>query len=123
MKKRIYVYGTLRQGGLTVDIPGKMYNIGWFPGVRLGGDTTFKAEMIEASPSEIANLDTYEGFNPNNHNGSLYIRTPIFEGTPEEGEIYVYNRPLNEDRFIEHGDWLKHTGQAQGTASGLGMEG
>lgn len=125
-KRIIYTYGTLLPpDGEYVSIPGKMYNLGWFPGVKLidhSDGPWFKAKAIEATPSEIEKLDSYEGYFEDRPEQSLYIRTPIFEGTPLEGEIYVYNRPVSEENRIEHGDWLKFTGQSQGANAGLGME-
>jgi gamma-glutamylcyclotransferase (GGCT)/AIG2-like uncharacterized protein YtfP len=104
---KLFVYGTLRPGtGETVEIPGSMYDLGWFPGVKLGGpgcNSSFRAEIIEVSDYKLKSLDSYEGFRPDDLDGSLYLRVPY-----EDGWVYVYNKDVEAKTFIPGGDWLSH---------------
>lgn len=111
----LYVYGTLRTGkGPTVRIPGVMYDLGWFPGVKLDRSTnigpTFVAERTEVGDKELELFDKYEGYRPDDPEGSLYVRVPIFEREAEyfRGWIYEYNRPVPDNSVIEGGDWGRH---------------
>lgn len=104
----LYVYGTLRTGkGPTVRIPGVMYDLGWFPGVKLDRSTnvgpTFVAERIEVSDDRLKRFDKYEGYRPDDPEGSLYVRVPVLDGW-----IYEYNRPVAGNLVIEDGDWLRY---------------
>lgn len=113
-KHKIAVYGTLRPNkGNLVTIPGKIFNIGWFPGLIMddSGDTV-QGEWIEADDQRLKELDSYEGYNENRPDQSLYVREKF-----QDGWIYVYNRPIGNQPFISSGDWLKHTKQAQGVAA------
>ena len=113
MKNIIYVYGTLRPGGTeTFQIPGKMYAVSWFPGIILlpeGGpeDSYVTCERIEVS--DLAHVDAYEGFYPDDLRSSLYIRKPIFDGW-----IYEYNYPVSQRDLIPSGDWLVYKNEERG---------
>lgn len=102
MAETIYVYGTLRPGEPgTVQIPGKLYDLGWFPGIILGGDTFVTCERIEVE--DLDAVDAYEGYNPKFTIESLYIRRPILDGW-----IYEYNKGVEGRRVINSGDWLSY---------------
>ena len=114
-KHKIAVYGTLRPAaGEAVDIPGKIYDLGWFPGLVMdNSDTVVKGTWIEVDDVRLAKLDRYEGYNEDRPESSLYLRKP-FQG----GWVYVYNRSIVDlGDFIESGDWLAHTKQEQGVAA------
>lgn len=109
----IYVYGTLRPGGEdTVQVPGQLFNLGWYPGAKLGGESTFTCERVEVD--SLDRFDLFESYDENNHSRSLYIRRPY-----EDGWIYEYNFRTSLDNLIESGDWLEHTGQKKGARSDL----
>lgn len=120
LKHKIYVYGTLRPGtGETVDVPGLLYDLGWFPGAQslldYGPDydgPTFKCEVIEVDDKELRRLDYYEGYNPDNPYASLYVRKPYLDGY-----IYIYNGSFGGRTRIESGDWLSYKGQSKGVAA------
>lgn len=108
--KVLYVYGTLRPNeSEPVPIPGYIYDLGWFPGVTLlSPDKTssvFYAERIEVTEERLSRLDDYEGYYPDNPEGSLYLRVPYLDG-----EIYVYADQSRLDSLvpIEGGDWIKY---------------
>ena len=107
MAETIYVYGTLRpdeqspDGSGTVQIPGTLYDLGWFPGIILGGENFVTCERIEVE--DLDAVDAYEGYNPKFTIESLYIRRPILDGW-----IYEYNKSTEDKRLIHSGDWLKY---------------
>lgn len=112
---KVYVYGTLRPGSdETVEVPGTLYNLGWFPGIDLtdtsGGPVT--CEVLEVDDERLASLDRYEGYYEDDLEGSLYLRVP-YNG----GWIYTYNRSFDSFKVIEGGDWLASTGQEKGVAA------
>lgn len=113
----LYVYGTLRPGNKenTLRIPGRMFDLGWFPGVVLLPDdfgVTFLAERVEIPKSRLKDIDRYEGYLPGNREDSLYVREPF-----RDGFIYVYNRSLEGCPEVSEGDWLKHTQESSGVSA------
>lgn len=101
MSNILFTYGTLRPGSAaTVIIPGKIYDLGWFPGLIMG-EGEVVAEKIEVKDWD--RVDRYEGYNPDDHEGSLYIRQPFLGGF-----VYVYNRAVREDKLVKGGDWLAY---------------
>lgn len=118
----LFVYGTLRtgqgqslatfQGGARlVDkdrINGKIYNMGWYPGLVEPQSGVFKPKdpavvgEVFALPNAWLGkqLDQYEGF-PN-----LYNRCVV---TTEQGYdvwVYTYNHAVAESFLIPSGDWM-----------------
>lgn len=102
---KVYVYGTLRPNrGDTVFIPGKMYDLGWFPGVLLEPEDSpnkVVAEVLRVDDGRLAELDRYEGYRPHDHEHSLYIRRSF-----RDGWIYEYNQRVDNRVLIESGDWI-----------------
>ena len=107
---KVLVYGTLRPGhgahrifsnprdlGIRL-IPGTMYDLGHFPGVKLGGPRRFVANLIECDDNCLDRLDGYEGV------PHLYTRQTI--NLEEEGLAYIYeiNGPARWP-IVEIGDW------------------
>lgn len=121
MKKHIiYAYGTLRPGIFeTVEVPGVLYNLGWYPGAKLGEGhgkpgvpgPTFTCEKIEVESLDA--VDKYEGYSEKYPEQSLYIRRPY-----KDGWIYEYNGEVNPLRAIESGDWLDYTKEKRGQNAG-----
>lgn len=110
----LYVYGTLRPGGEdTVRIPGKLYDLGWFPGLKLEWESedTVVCERIEVD--DWGAVDRYEGYNPDHSDTSLYIRRPYMDGY-----IYEYNQQFNPVKRVMSGDWLDYTKDEKGINGG-----
>jgi len=117
-KHKIYVYGTLRPGGTdTVKVPGKLFNLGWFPGAMLlapDAGSEFTAEIIEVDDAGRKRLDSYEGYDESSPATSLYLRVPYLEG-----EIYVYNNSLSDYPLVEGQDWLAAQKSKAGSAASM----
>lgn len=121
---RVLVYGTLRPGiHPVVEVPGKMYNTGWYPGVVLDANSeeTFTAECVEVADDVLRGLDRYEGYDERDPEGSLFRRVQLEGVGPElDGAfIYVYNLDVDNLEPVPGGDWLTHTGKKSGSNSRL----
>jgi hypothetical protein len=68
---------------------------------------TFLAERIEIQTPD--QFDRYEGYDPNDPDGSLYIRRPY-----EDGWIYEFNRHPPPDKVVQSGDWLAYKRERDG---------
>jgi gamma-glutamylcyclotransferase (GGCT)/AIG2-like uncharacterized protein YtfP len=108
-KHVIYVYGTLRKGGaVTHLVPGELYDLGWYPGIKMLPPDAHKwvvTERIEVDDQRLVELDIYEGCNHGDltNQSNLYNRVPYLDGW-----IYVYNQPLDKRPIIESGDWKEY---------------
>lgn len=104
-KHQVLVYGTLRPFTNTniVRIPGHLYDLGSFPGLKLDNSsgTMVTCEVIEATDEELERLDLYEGYRPSDPDNSLYIRRKLDWGP----FIYEYNGYVSEDTIVPSGDW------------------
>lgn len=121
---RVLVYGTLRPGiHPVVEVPGKMYSTGWYPGVVLDAtsEETFTAECVEVADDVLRGLDRYEGYDERDPEGSLFRRVQLEGVNPElDGAfIYVYNLDVDNLEPVAGGDWLTHTGKESGSNSRL----
>lgn len=125
----IFTYGTLRKGqgpylrfGLdkacnyvkTTTIPGLMYTMGAYPGIKLLSD--FKdpplivGDLFEITDEYIVRrLDGYEGCDERNTDDGLYRRVLARTTCGTETWIYEINGEQSEKRLIESGNWLVHT--------------
>lgn len=121
--RRLFVYGTLREGaanpatgygakylGPDKIVGAKMFDLGSFPGVRLTGneDDVVHGDVFEVPSATLARLDAYEGYSPSQPDNSLYVRV---EGvnTEDHGDVavYEYNGSVPDQYFIASGDWFK----------------
>lgn len=110
---KLFVYGTLKQGRshytggkeFSPDtIKGKMYNVGAFPAVVLGGESVVHGEVIEVDDSELAQMDRYEGYQEGDDN-SLYKRISITTLSGEECFVYEFNKSTIGMPVIDSGVW------------------
>lgn len=113
-KHKIYVYGTLmpNDGREKVLIPGLLYDLGWFPGIKFldhdAVNPVVVCEIIEVDNNRLKELDRYEGYHPDDEVNSLYIRRSY-----RDGWIYEYNNPCCTRDLIPSGDWLAHKSAKQ----------
>lgn len=121
---KIFVYGTLRRGSynhyLLEDSPfignGRtvngftMVNMGGFPGVISGGDTSIVGELYEVNKETLAQLDRLEG------HPDWYTRTPITitdeAGKEHAAELYLLPAFYLKNQHIETGDWMNRRAKA-----------
>lgn len=117
------VYGTLRPGEpeRVIRVKAKMFDLGWFPGIRLGGNEEIIGEVIEVTDdSMLASLDRYEGYCEEDPQASLYIRRQVvIDG--QAYWIYEYNDEPDESRLIESGNWLDFTNEERGLNAHLAV--
>jgi gamma-glutamylcyclotransferase (GGCT)/AIG2-like uncharacterized protein YtfP len=130
--RHLFVYGTLRRGEArdinrlspaprwvgTGSVTGRLFDLGSYPGLRLGGDEVVTGEVYAITPVLERLLDEIEEVWPT-PNGeydkrdttvSLEIETPVLDGGAaaeitclvyEASHSAVCGRPL-----IEGGDWV-----------------
>jgi gamma-glutamylcyclotransferase (GGCT)/AIG2-like uncharacterized protein YtfP len=130
MSKRILVYGSLRRAQAAhrflrntdfveeVRVPGyDLLALGWYPGIVPNPENKegFVGEVFELRDSDVetlANLDAYEGYNPDNEQGSLFLRREI-EVNGQPTLVYEYNgaRHVGFADKVVSGDWNKETGK------------
>lgn len=128
---KVFVYGTLLEGEgnhpliakhintkMDAIIPGKLYHLGGFPGVRDAGGITDRnsfvlGEVYEVDDDTLAALDRLEGCRDLiDTEGNLYNRVtvPAYTLTGQHYApvyVYEYNSTPSEDKLIEGGSW-KH---------------
>lgn len=123
----LFVYGTLRRGEaadlsqgraaygakfIEKDrINGEIYNLGWYPGVKLlpslppsslfdSSGPTVTGDVFRITDESITPiLDAYEGF------PSLYNRHKVETENGFIAWVYTYNGVPTPDRLIPAGDW------------------
>jgi gamma-glutamylcyclotransferase (GGCT)/AIG2-like uncharacterized protein YtfP len=124
--KKVLVYGTLRPGNAAFDIfdlaeqtnhigsvriPGSMYHLGGFPGVKLdGAEPGVVCDVLEIlNPDVMTSLDRYEGYHEDRPEHSLYLKREV--DTAEFGScmIYEYNNEIGGRPKMEDGDWNKRS--------------
>ncbi|MDQ4129567.1 MAG: gamma-glutamylcyclotransferase [Actinomycetota bacterium] len=100
-------------GGLRFErpcrIPGVLYDLGGYPALR-PGEGSVRGELYAIDdPPVLARLDAFEGFKPDDEEGSLYVRRSVaLLEPPEEAWVYVYNRDPSGRPAIASGDWRAH---------------
>lgn len=115
-KHKVYVYGTLRpnDGGPTFKIPGELYKLGRFPGIKFQPEKHNEgpfvvAECITVDDDGLEDLDYYEGHDPKNPERSLFRRVKYLDGF-----LYVFNRDLNSNaELLTSGDWVMEGGHTR----------
>lgn len=119
----VFVYGTLRRGehnDITklrprprfvgvARIAGTMYDLGAYPGVRLGGPSTVFGEVYEISPELEAVLDEIEAVYPQERDE--YVKRVIAVSAHErvlECILYEINLRFVRDKpVLPDGDWVR----------------
>lgn len=116
----IFVYGSLRRSeaadlslrpGVSFvgedSVPGKLYAVGWYPGVKELGEgpsSAVKGDVFrfeEDSEELIAWLDGYEGY------PSLFDRQKTLTANGCVVWVYIYNHEVSEAARVHDGDWCQ----------------
>jgi gamma-glutamylcyclotransferase (GGCT)/AIG2-like uncharacterized protein YtfP len=130
MSEFVFFYGTLmtpfnRPGRQRVDaqmsfegpgiIRAALFDLGIYPAAIPAADGSIvRGEVYRMldSAAVLAALDGIEGYQPDEPERSLYVRTLIDVtmdyGRVEQAWVYFYNAPLGRAQRIESGDYLEH---------------
>jgi gamma-glutamylcyclotransferase (GGCT)/AIG2-like uncharacterized protein YtfP len=125
----VFFYGTLmggfeRRRRLGVDsrlefvgrgwIQAALFDLGLYPAAVPDPEGCVWGETyrIEDAGAVLPALDEVEGYDPENLDRSLYIRTrtavTLADGRVEDAWVYFYNAPLGAAQRILSGDYLEH---------------
>jgi len=118
----IFVYGTLLSGlersyvlddsellGDAVAGGVCLYDLGCYPGIKNGDGAVF-GELYDVDDITLETLDAIEGFDSNNLDNSLYLRSEIRILVPSitiSVYSYFYNLAVDESMLIDDGDYRK----------------
>lgn len=119
MMTRIFVYGTLLRGEpnharlagdlfvRTAETKGKMYSVGYFPGVRFdqAGEVPIKGEVYDVTPESLQALDWLEGYYADKPERSHYRRIEVELADGERVQTYQYNRGVETLPVVTNGSW------------------
>lgn len=120
---RVFVYGTLRQGGSNHfrmaggryvgngHVSGRLYRIDWYPGLMLDPDAgKVFGEVFDVTLEQLHELDIFEGLSAGEVEGSEYRRvlTDVSDGVGmTHAWVWEWIGPVDETRLIPSGDWLE----------------
>jgi gamma-glutamylcyclotransferase (GGCT)/AIG2-like uncharacterized protein YtfP len=123
----IFVYGTLRKGGVRemprlfpncrdlgpATLRGCIHDFGAYPGLRLDEDSVVHGEVYTVDAAALAVLDDIERFFPDDYEASYYFRHRVVAvlagGEPIECWAYEFNPKYYGHRApISSGDWIAH---------------
>ena len=102
--------GTARIPGLLHDVPRAPYREYPYPACLESDSGEVRVELYRLTGAAmLARLDALELFDPNDVEGSQYVRIelPVADGPVDRAWAYVYRGPADElGERIEHGDWV-----------------
>lgn len=106
---KMFVYGTLKKGGRLYtraessikkdSISGSLYNLKYYPGIKLDGAGVVEGEVHELDDRYLPWFDHVEG------EGSLYNRRTVRTLKGETVYVYEYACYVSEHWLIESGIW------------------
>ena len=120
---RVFVYGTLRRGASNAHrmaggrlvaegtVGGALIRIGWYPGlVADPGGGSVRGELWEVSAELLAELDRFEGCDPQSGGGIEYQRVMATVRLDDGGEadawVWKWRGQIDDHPRIAGGDWL-----------------
>lgn len=120
----VFAYGTLRKKegitrptwlsfikdtGRQVQVQGFLYDMGWFPALRLEPDGySVVCDVIEVDDDGLKRLDDYEGYVDSHPEASFYVRQVVnIDGL--DGYIYEFGQKPPLVNLIHGPDWLEYT--------------
>jgi gamma-glutamylcyclotransferase (GGCT)/AIG2-like uncharacterized protein YtfP len=130
MSDYIFLYGTLLPELATDEVAeiinrlrpvgharvrGSLYDLGEYPGAVINSSlkSVIHGEVFELPQDEslIKALDEYEGYDPQDINGSLFVRLKTLvemdDGRKLDSWVYVYNQDIRSAIIIPEGDYAK----------------
>lgn len=129
MTDLVFFYGTLmggfeRPGRSRIDskltpqgrgsIRAALFDVGIYPAAVPASDSHVHSEIhrMVDSASVLDALDEIEGFHPDRHDDSLYVRVEapmtFDDGRVGNAWVYFYNAPLGHAQRINCGDYLEY---------------
>jgi gamma-glutamylcyclotransferase (GGCT)/AIG2-like uncharacterized protein YtfP len=127
---RLFVYGTLRQGGRNhglylrnaifekrIFLTGfQMYSLTGYPFVLPDKNGQILCEQYLVSPKQLEACDLLELFFSDGHPDNEYDRIEVTNSVGEAGFLYVYADAKNADRRfrVENGDWITYYSEFSG---------
>ncbi len=141
MSEFLFAYGTLQPGCAPAkvgalaaklravgkgSVRGKLYDLGGYPGAvpdaRAAAKIAGTVMELPEDAAYLAQLDAYEGYDPQAPETSEYVRVrqvvELEGGGAMECWMYRYNRKPDEQRRIASGNWLKRVGRAESEGAG-----
>jgi gamma-glutamylcyclotransferase (GGCT)/AIG2-like uncharacterized protein YtfP len=125
----VFFYGTLmtgfdrrRRAGIDSklkyigrgSIQAALFDLGIYPAAVPAPEGVVWGEVCEMTEPQavLAGLDEIEGYRPEDHDRSLYVRelvdVTLPDGTQSKAWVYFYNAPLGRASRIPSGDYLEH---------------
>ncbi len=94
------------------EIHGRLFDLGDYPGLLLDSGIVH-GELCEIADSAVLQrLDAFELYDPDDPNGSLYIRRRVRLAQPDcDAWLYEFNRDVSGKASIPSGDWRRHRDQ------------
>lgn len=121
--RHVFVYGTLRAGGSndiarwhpaahfvgTAEIAGTLYDLGAYPGARLGGSARLHGEVYRIEPALEVQLDQLEEVLPNDQGEYLKRQISVQVGMQRiDCLVYeIHPRRVAGRAVIASGDWFR----------------
>lgn len=127
---RVFVYGTLKRGRPLdraefaklrkdveeAEIEGAIYDLGWYPGVRLDEEGIVRGEVHSFDEKDdfvLDILDGIEGYSPGRpESQNLYNRRTVIaktlSGKKVKAFIYEINHRPRSERRLKDGVWEPH---------------
>lgn len=129
-RSNVFVYGTLRKGGVyhrylatsrfvgEAVTPGFMRDHGRFPIAYFGGGGFIKGEVYQVNSQTLGRLDSLEGFDSDHPERSFYIRRKICVKLMDNGDVenvwaYEFRQDVSALPIVESGDWLAWSAQKE----------
>jgi gamma-glutamylcyclotransferase (GGCT)/AIG2-like uncharacterized protein YtfP len=120
---KVFLYGTLRRGASNAhrmdgarfvaegSVAGRLIKVDWYPGLVLDAEAgPARGEVWEVSPELLAELDRYEGCDPESGIGADYRRVMasvrLDDGGTSDAWVWDWTGPADGFPVIESGDWL-----------------
>jgi gamma-glutamylcyclotransferase (GGCT)/AIG2-like uncharacterized protein YtfP len=125
----VFFYGTLmagfdrrRQAGIDGkltyigrgSIQASLFDLGLYPAAVPAPEALVWGEVYEVADPDavLPALDAIEGYQPADHDRSLYVRSQtavrLPDGSAEPAWVYFYNAPLGRAQQIMSGDYRDH---------------
>lgn len=83
-----------------------MYDLGYFPGLKEGGETSIVVEVYSIDDLSASRVDRLEGYSPDRE-ATFYDKKSVTTPWGEAG-IYIYVPKVSESDLVKSGDWRAH---------------